>query len=894
MPKLIRPSSRHAGKTKDQLIRELSLLEDAVDAIPEAFVSFDDQDRLVYFNDAYQKLFPSIAAALEPGMAYRELLRVQLSAISLDEAAGREEAWIEESIARRRSPGEPTEQKFSGGQLIQLSQHKTASDGSIDIRRDVTDLREAEQARRQSEEGWAALFQQSPSAMVLTETASARILAVNDAWCTTWGYSHDEVIGKRTTEMKIWHDVSQSAVFYEELERLGFVESFEATYLTKEGTPRKTQVAARKVVLNGIEQLQSVVVDVTEKRMAEQALAQSEQHFRNLIEGSNQGITIIVGGRIAFANEMAVEIFGYDSRDALIAIESSLELVAPEDRTRVLAYRNSRLTGGSPPITYEFKALQQDGTVVWMENHITTITWHGTTAILIFSVDISERKSAAAAIERFVDALEFAPQGIALWDADQRLIYHNKQYCEFLGPAGENLAPGADLTDLHRQIAALELMDDSIGRQEDWVIDRVRELARPTSDRRFRRRGRWHQRSSQRLPDGGLIIQTNDIDDLVTAEEQLRQSQKMEAVGQLTGGIAHDFNNLLAVILGHLELAADGLPDGSQTKPMLATAISATNRGAELIHQLLAFSAKQTLKPETLDINGHLQPTTDMLRRVLDETIELNMNAAPEQLFCTVDPRHLETALLNLAINARDAMPDGGRLTIDAGRAEIAADDNNIAPGSYVKLTVTDTGAGMPEKVLSRVFEPFFTTKDQGKGTGLGLSMVYGFVKQSAGNIAIHSKPGQGTKVTIHLPRHDGPDVVAPATIEADAVSTVNESILLVEDDGSLLEMASQLLRSLGYTVHEAGDGPAAFELLQSGIPIDLLLTDVVLPKGINGPDIATYAQNMNSNIKVLFMSGYNEHPMLNDGGPDKPFALINKPFRKAQLAREIRDALHK
>jgi signal transduction histidine kinase len=504
--------------------------------------------------------------------------------------------------------------------------------------------------------------------------------------------------------------------------------------------------------------------------------------------------------------------------------------------------------------------------------------------------DVTER-NAAAAIERFVSALEFIPQGIALWDSEQRLVHHNERYREILEPAGQEMVPGSSLEDLHRKIAASGIMEASIGREEAWVADRMREYQKADDDRRFQRLGRWHQRIYRRLPDGGLIFLVDDIHDTITAEEQLHQAQKMEAVGQLTGGIAHDFNNILAVMLGHLELAVDGLPESSKSVPMLDKAIAAAHRGAELVHRLLAFSANQALIPEIIDINKRLASMVEMMRRVFDETIEIIIKEAPEQLFCKVVSGQMETALLNLAINARDAMPDGGSLTVAVSETGLAVDDTDMAAGSYVTLTVSDTGTGMTDSVLSRVFEPFYTTKGQGKGTGLGLSMVYGFVKQSAGHITVHSEVGEGTRFKIHLPLCEASDGTSQTDIATEAHLRASESILLVEDDAALLDMASQLLQSLGYKVHVASDGPAACDVLDSGVRIDLLLTDVVLPKGMTGPDVAARAQKQYPDIKVLYMSGYNEHPILSSGA-GHTMTLISKPFRKVQLANEVRLAL--
>jgi PAS domain S-box-containing protein len=384
-----------------------------------------------------------------------------------------------------------------------------------------------------------------------------------------------------------------------------------------------------------------------------------------------------------------------------------------------------------------------------------------------------------------------------------------------------------------------------------------------------------------------------DITDYKTAEEKLRQAESLQAVGQLTGGVAHDFNNLLAVIMGNAEVLM--LRGGTQDQPIQAI-LRAASRGAELTQRLLAFSRQQPLDPQIIAVDSLLSDMTGMLHRTLGENIAIKTTSARDVWQILADPGQLETALLNLAINARDAMPEGGTLTIEAAnlmsKLGDPIDQAEITSGPCVVLTVSDTGCGMPLGVQERAFEPFFTTKDVGEGSGLGLSMVYGFAKQSGGHMSIHSREGHGTTVRLYLPRAMDGAVRASPQATPEEPKGQGETILVLEDDADVRELAVTLLRDLGYEVLEAKDGEAALDLLTGDTAIDLLLTDVVLPGGLNGPEVVERARRQDNSLKVLFMSGYAER-VINKGSLIAGAGeLLNKPFRRAELADKMRAAL--
>jgi len=377
-------------------------------------------------------------------------------------------------------------------------------------------------------------------------------------------------------------------------------------------------------------------------------------------------------------------------------------------------------------------------------------------------------------------------------------------------------------------------------------------------------------------------------------EASLRQSQKMEAVGQLTGGVAHDFNNLLTIILGNLQLALPHIPDGKPRKLLVNVKLGA-ERAAELTKRLLAFSRSQPLNPKSIDLNAMVAGLTDLLDRTLGEAISVETVRAAGLWRAEVDAAELESAILNLAINARDAMPDGGKLTLETGNAfldERYCDGiDGVEPGQYVMLSVTDTGSGMAKDVAEKSFEPFFTTKPAGSGTGLGLSQVYGLVKQSGGHIRIYSEVGEGTTVKIYLPRTHAAAAAETPPVPATPVMGNREHVVVVEDDPEVRDYVAATLRELNYTVTPADSGEAALAILEKPDPVDLLLTDVVMP-GMNGRVLSERVQVLRPGLKVLFMTGYSRNAIVHQGRLDPGVVLIQKPFSQDTLASQVRKLL--
>ncbi|WP_420966500.1 ATP-binding protein [Bradyrhizobium sp. B120] len=379
-------------------------------------------------------------------------------------------------------------------------------------------------------------------------------------------------------------------------------------------------------------------------------------------------------------------------------------------------------------------------------------------------------------------------------------------------------------------------------------------------------------------------------------ESKIRQAQKMEAVGQLTGGIAHDFNNILTVITGTIDILAEAVTHNRQLTEITSLIRDAAERGASLTRHLLAFARKQPLQPSDVDVNALMVDTIELLRPTIGDHVDIDFRPTPDLPRALVDSNQLVTATINLALNARDAMPKGGRLRIETRTAELKPSDvhghDGLAAGDYVAIALIDNGQGIAEADLAKVFEPFFTTKDVGKGTGLGLSMVYGFVKQSNGHIMLDSEVGRGTRVMLHLPRAA---VLSPAVAperRQPEVRGAQEIVLVVEDDRLVRSYVLTQIESLGYTTLSANNGGEALAVLDSGVPVDLLFTDVIMPGAMNGRDLATEAQRRRPGLRVLFTSGYTDDAIDQGGKLEQGILFLAKPYSRAQLARMLRVAL--
>ena len=504
----------------------------------------------------------------------------------------------------------------------------------------------------------------------------------------------------------------------------------------------------------------------------------------------------------------------------------------------------------------------------------------------------AEQRDLALRLRTTLDSLS---QGVAVFGPDRRLVSWNECFQVLLDLPKAMLRPGTAYGAFAEHTAepgraALE--------SEDQVRHGSQNPREATTYERERADGHHLEIRRTPMPDGGLVLTISDMTKRAQAEGVLREAQKMQAIGQLTGGIAHDFNNLLQVILGNLEIVRSKLSDDPKLQDRIQRAAWAAQRGATLTGQLLAFARKQPLAPAAIDLAATMPDLVPLLRRTLGEHIEVRYVETAGLWPAMADPAQLESAVLNLALNARDAMPGGGRLTIELGNKvldqEYARHHAEVVPGDYAMVAVSDTGHGMAPEVVARVFEPFFTTKPDGKGTGLGLAMVFGFVKQSGGHVKVYSEPGEGTTVKLYLPRAIGNAAAARQRTGAPVeLPRGSATVLVVEDEAAVREIACAILADLGYRVLEAADGDEALRVLGADASaIDLLLTDVVLPGKVRGRELSERVLALRPDVRVLFMSGYTENSIVHHGRLDDGVHLLGKPFKREQLALKVAEVL--
>ncbi|HKB52412.1 MAG TPA: PAS domain S-box protein [Ramlibacter sp.] len=638
--------------------------------------------------------------------------------------------------------------------------------------------------------------------------------------------------------------------------------------------------------------------DVTQRRRSQDALRESERELRALAESMPQIVWMAdVDGATNYCNQRWLEFTGLTSEQTRGSGWTSC--VDPQDLQRAIGVWSGARARGSD-FELECRLRGRDGQYRWMlvrgvphrDADGRLLKWLGT------CTDVDAMKQSADAVraseERFQLLARATNDGIWEWNAATGRLWWSEGFEALFGVHDrEHASIERSLTRIHpddRERTVAQLRAAMASGAERWSAE-YRFMRADGTFAHVLNRGyviRDAQARAVRIV-GGM----SDISERVALEEQLRQSQRLEAVGHLTGGLAHDFNNLLTVVLGNAETLSDSMAQDAQLRPLADMIVAAAERGADLTRRLLAFSRQEALAPVAIDLHRQIAELEPLLRRTLGEHIEMRLPAGGPLWDALVDPSRFDSALLNLCLNARDAMPYGGELTIEAANAVVGEEEAQALGGiracEYVRISVTDNGCGIRPEHMSRLFEPFFTTKEKGKGTGLGLPMVYGFIKQSGGHVHVRSEPAQGTTVTLYLPRATGESPPAgPALAPA---SRGREAILLVEDDFYVRTYARDQLRALGYRVTEAGSGAQALEMLRGPATLDLLLTDVVMPQ-MSGPELASLARGLRPGLKVLFTSGYTEDALSQHGRLLTGVRLLAKPYLRDELARRVREAL--
>ncbi|CCE06221.1 PAS sensor protein (modular protein) [Bradyrhizobium sp. STM 3843] len=611
-------------------------------------------------------------------------------------------------------------------------------------------------------------------------------------------------------------------------------------------------------------------------------LQEREARIRRLVDSNIIGILFWhANGDISYANDAFLNMTGY-SRQELVSGSIQWKDITPveyhvSDAERV---RKLRLLGQLPPREKEF--FRKDGSRVPVLIGTAMLTGSSEQNIS-FVLDLTARKQAE---EKYRLLMEQAHDGILVLDQSGNVIEANHTATVMLGRPREQIIQ-RPFRSIVGPLAATEF--DSLLKPSPAGLIQLR-LAGQDG------KGLDAEVSAARVSIGGqelIIVIARDITHRLRLEQQLRQSQKMDSIGQLTGGVAHDFNNLLTVITGTIDILIDGLSDRPELAAIARMIDDAASRGAELTKQLLAFARKQPLQPRDTDINTLVINTAKLLRPTLGEQITIDSRLEASCWHALIDPSQLSTALINLAVNARDAMPNGGAITYTTAKASFAGFNSGPegALGDYVMVAVSDTGSGIPSNIRDKIFEPFFTTKELGKGTGLGLSMVYGFIKQSGGYVTIDSEEGRGTTISLYLPRAVEGEAISDAPPQHEA-QRGSETILVVEDDPLVRNNVVLQLKSLGYRTMTAANGPEALALLAEGESFDVLFTDMVMPGGMNGRELAAAVRRQRPEVAVLYMSGYPQAAMTDDGRLEPGITLISKPYRPLELARLIREVL--
>ena len=631
--------------------------------------------------------------------------------------------------------------------------------------------------------------------------------------------------------------------------------------------------------------------DITARVRSEESVRQIEGQLRAFIDHSPSAIMIKdLEGHCLVANKTWHQWFNPDDLDI-----SGKEVwqYYPDVHAADIRKQDEDVIASKQSVEREIKTTLPDGRVLatYMQKFPLLDAAGKIVAIGGMNTDVTELRSAS---DRYRDLIEMSPDAIFIL-RDGIVVYSNDRANELYEanlPGGLVGQTGFELVHPDSRALAIERREQMVNRNS--FLPAI-ELVHVTLDgKSIEVEVTGRELIFEGLP--SVLIYAREIGTRKELQSRLAHAQKMEAVGHLTGGIAHDFNNLLAVMVGNAEVLEHEVGENEDAKVLIDGIISAVLRGSALTNRLLAFSRQQSLNPVAADVSKLVDGLEDMLRRTLGETIDLRVVLADDLWLATTDPHQLENALLNLAINARDAMPTGGMLTVEAVNVTLdetyAAQQEEVSPGDYIEVAVSDTGTGMTPEILEKVFDPFFTTKDVGKGSGLGLSMVYGYAKQSSGHVTIYSEIGQGTTIKIYLPRSLETSDQQPEKVEEAKPVRGSERILVVEDDPGVREVSVGILQGQGYEVVEAEDGAQAIGCLQNHTAFDMLFTDVVLPGGMNGVEIAEQAVLIQPGIKVLFTTGYAENAVAHRGKLQPGSTLVNKPYRRAELLDKVRAML--
>ena len=749
-----------------------------------------------------------------------------------------------------------------------------------------------ENSLKQSEDRFNRLFRAASNPMSITTVKEGRMINMNDACADLTGFKREELIGTFAVERSLWADPEQRNLLIRNLQREGRVHNLETVLRSKSG-----EFSADPVTVNDEPCLLGVLVDITTREQKTDFLKKSEEKYRMLVEHSLQGLAIFRDDQIIFCNKAYAEFTGYTIEELLSSLDSTV-LIYPEDRELVLKRSRDRMSGKSVPSNYEHRIVRKDGETRWLEIRAAVVEYEGKPAVQVACIDITERKQAEDALKESKDYLNqiinCIGDSVFVIDRQHKSILLNDAVCQFTGRKRDEM--------LGKRIDAFlpETLAQSLWEQEEGVFKTGRESVTedwiPDGQGNFRTLMTKKALLTDRNGNEQIVGISRDITEYKRLQTQFLQSQKMEAIGVLAGGVAHDFNNLLNVINGYSELMLEKLDPDNPIYSDLKQIKEAGQHAASLTSQLLAFSRKQILQPEILDLNTTISEMSSMLRRVIGEDIEIGTSMQPGLGLVNADPGQIQQIIMNLVVNARDAMPGGGNLNIETANVDFDSSyvrtHPDVKAGPYVMLAITDDGIGMDDTIKAHLFEPFFTTKAKGKGTGLGLSTIYGIVKQSDGFVWVYSEPGKGTAFKIYFPRVKSESVSAGAADKSEGKFGGSETILVVEDERLVRALTRRILKDRGYNVLDAPDGKEALSIAEKYAgEIHLVLTDVVMP-GMSGKDLVSRLKSGRPGIKALYTSGYTDNAIVDNGMLESGVAFLQKPFAIEILARKVREVI--
>jgi PAS domain S-box-containing protein len=763
----------------------------------------------------------------------------------------------------------------------------------------------------------AAIVESTQDAIISKDT-NGIIQTWNGAAEKIFGYTAEEVVGKSIYLLIPPDRQSDEDVILGKIRRGERVEHYETVRRRKDGSLVNVALTVSPLFdsQGNVIGASKIARDVTERA----ATARSAQHLAAIIESSEDAIiSKDTNGIIQTWNQSAERLFGYTANE--IIGKSVLTLIPPE-RHHEEDVILGKIRSGERIEHFETVRKAKDGRFIDISLTVSPIKDRNGNVIGASKIarDITERRRAEALLEQQAQSLvalnRELERRVEERTADLRNIqtfYTHSSECHAI----LSRRPGGEFQYDEVNPATLTLYGMTrgqvIGRTTNEIFppDRAAELnayldaclraGEPFSYTRQQGKSVVDAVATPIPAEPGrcprVAVTARDISERQSLEEQLRQAQKMEAVGQLTGGLAHDFNNLLQGIIGALDRAQHRIQQGraSEADRFIGAAIESANRAASLTHRLLAFSRRQTLDPKPTDANKLIAGMADLINRTVGPNIAVEVVGAVGLWLTKVDAPQLESAVLNLAINARDAMPSGGKLIVETANKwldERAARERDVPPGQYVSVCVTDTGVGMPPDVVARAFDPFFTTKPMGQGTGLGLSMIYGFVRQSGGQVRIYTEVGKGTTMCLYLPRYFGSAVEIEAASTREPDQGFGETVVIVDDEATVRMLVNEILTENSYRVLEAHDAASAMKILNSDQSIDLLITDVGLPGHINGRQLADAARARRAGLKVLFITGYAENAAVGNGHLEPGMEILTKPFPMTTLASKVREIL--